>query len=181
VDQFGGLISGHGAVSSERLGTTGGEYLVTFDRDISACALIATPRGARAISAAPGEETASVVVTTWSSLPAQGPQASDSAFYVSVFCDGDPPPDGPDLKAELHGQFTRIKNIGNEAAGSFSVSLRWPEAAAGGTVRIDGLDAGAVHDIQHICFNSSQRVEVDVDFEVAERDETNNITTGRIC
>jgi hypothetical protein len=88
VDASGSLVAGHnnGAVSSNRYQQ--GSYEVVFNGSVSGCALLATPKGDKAISAATGAAPNSVFVNTWRGydLVTGFTFRRDSDFSLAVFC-----------------------------------------------------------------------------------------------
>jgi hypothetical protein len=87
VDIAGALARNKGVASSQKLGT--GDYLVTFNQDVSGCSYVASI-GGPTTSNVPGEISpaqrtgvaAAVEVETYSSAGAN----ADRAFYLAVFC-----------------------------------------------------------------------------------------------
>ena len=89
VDGAGTLLSGQGVLSVAKPRT--GEYAVTFNRDVSSCFPLATNAATTA-----GEITAFVLSTSPSTVlvqtfesnapSGQGPNHTNSRFYLGVFC-----------------------------------------------------------------------------------------------
>ena len=87
VDSAGALSRNKGVGSSQRLGT--GDYLVTFNQDITGCSYVASLGGPTTSNTSgevsPAQRTgvaAAVEVETYSSAGA----SADRAFYLAVFC-----------------------------------------------------------------------------------------------
>ncbi len=87
VDSAGALARGKGVSSTQKLGT--GDYLVTFNQDVTGCSYVASVGGPTTANT-PGEVspaqrtgvTQAVEVETYTSAGAN----ADRAFYVAVFC-----------------------------------------------------------------------------------------------
>ncbi|HEY7691561.1 MAG TPA: hypothetical protein VH816_04385 [Gaiellaceae bacterium] len=87
VDGAGALSRNKGVSSSQRLGA--GDYLVTFNQDISACSYVASIGGPTTANTpgeiSPAQRTgvaAAVEVETYNSAGA----STDRPFYLAVFC-----------------------------------------------------------------------------------------------
>ena len=84
VNDQGGLVRGDGVVSSTVVGST---YSVTFDRDISGCAYLATPDMSSNIGIGPVgvtlQDPTTVAVEITSSYPAGTLRAP---FHLGVLC-----------------------------------------------------------------------------------------------
>jgi hypothetical protein len=92
VDVNGNLVRGSGAISSAQLGVDG-QYTVTFNRNVSECAYVASGGEAEAIApdnavvftVAPGEGNANTVfVQEYDAI--LGQDSYSSGFHLAVFC-----------------------------------------------------------------------------------------------
>ena len=86
VDESANLVRGRGAIAAER-GAETGQYVVTFDRDVSSCAWVATRAtaldSAGEIATAAGPEPDMVVVDIHTPTAIEG---DDAPFSLAVFC-----------------------------------------------------------------------------------------------